>query len=171
MAVWQAPHGPQQILSPNTRCVRGNTPCMRAKSIKECKKLMLGACGGQGRSRRRPGRARGAHCSVAVHMCWAFGRAGPTTGRYCSNPAETAPHARMTKLFMNMSMICCGRMGARGSRDGARARGGAPLLCGALMLGVSVWHAAALNPPPPEWIMKLLFSSTRRCTTCAHTKA
>jgi hypothetical protein len=61
---WQ--FGKRRPVAPSRPCPRTPvaseaTPlCMRAKSIEECKKLMLGACGGQGRSRRRPGRAGGA---------------------------------------------------------------------------------------------------------------
>ena len=41
-------------------------------------------------------------CRLAVRMCWAFSRGAPTTDRYGSNLAETTPHVRMTKLFMDM---------------------------------------------------------------------
>ena len=83
--------------------------------LAEAKACRGGARGGQGAP----------HCSVAVPMCWALGSGGPSTGRHCSNLAETTPPVRMPNLFMYLSVMGCGGMGAKGSRDGARVRGGA----------------------------------------------
>ena len=125
---------------------RDNIPCTHDQAINEHVSDMLWGHGGQGKSGRRPGEGWRPF-AVAVPMCWAFGSRGPSTGHYCSNLVETTPctHAKNIYEHVNDRLWV---YGGQGSRDGARVRGGAPLLCGALMLRVSVWHAAALNPPP-----------------------
>ena len=104
---------------------RDNIPCTHDQAINEHVSDMLWGHGGQGKSGRRPGEGWRPF-AVTGPMCWAFGSRGPSTDHYCSNLAETTPHARMTKPYMNMSMIGCGYTEARGVGT-APGRGEAPL--------------------------------------------